>query len=110
MTSRSNLFGMPPAQHRTISAAADARIRAYKPPAQAETWPNAPGLLPTLPGHAHGIVDREPWLIQCDGCGLREAVTTVALTTIRFAGYANTDDTRRLCADCRTRAGWEEKL
>lgn len=67
-------------------------------------------LLPTLPGHVHGIVGRDPWQIQCDGCGAIETPAPLVLMRTTFQdGAARVragDDSRRLCPDCQKAAGW----
>jgi len=105
MTSRSNLFGLPPAQQRARAANADRRIRDYQTPAEPTVWP-APNLLPTLPGYVHGIVATDPLTIQCDGCGGLETPPIAVLTQTWFNPVSS--DERRLCPDCRDRAGWPD--
>lgn len=65
----------------------------------------AEGLLPTLPGHVHGIVDASPWRIQCDACGAIEQPPTLVLMRTRFVTTA--PDPRRLCESCREAAGYD---
>ena len=71
-------------------------------PARVITY--APGLLPTLEGYLHGIIGRDPWRIQCDGCGAIEEPRPLVLMTTRF--LPGSDDPRRLCLDCQKEARW----
>lgn len=105
MTSRANLFGLPPAQQRARAAAAEKRLRDYQPPPEPTTWPS-PELLPTLPGYVRGVVATDPLTIQCDGCGGLEKPPLAVLTRTWF-NPASSDD-RRLCPECRGRAGWPD--
>lgn len=66
-------------------------------------------LLPTLPGYVHGIVGRDPWRIQCDGCGAIETPEPLVLMRTEFAPALvrfRTGDARRLCPPCQESAGW----
>lgn len=60
-------------------------------------------LLPDLPGCAHGIKGRDPWVVQCDGCGLtithdgREPKPTF-FQRIHFDRHDQY--TQRLCQSC----------
>lgn len=73
------------------------------------TEPNAPALLPDLPGYVHGIVNLKPPTVQCDGCGdtyTRESLALAVLTSgIVFNPRAD-DDSRRMCVMCWRDAGW----
>lgn len=72
----------------------------------AAIW-DSPELLPTLPGFVHGVVGRDPWRLQCDGCGAIETPDALILMDTKFAPRRNRDtDKRRLCGSCQTRAGW----
>ena len=65
-------------------------------------------LRPDLPGVVHGIVGRDPWVVQCDGCGLVQTHgwLTVAGQNICF----DPEDTgRRLCPGCRAAERWTER-
>lgn len=65
---------------------------------------------PTLPGYVHGIVGRDPWQIQCDGCGAIETPDPLVLMKTKFqsrqAAARVGADKRRLCPDCQEKAGW----
>lgn len=62
-----------------------------------------PTLLPTLPGMVHGIVGRDPWVVQCDGCGGTETSEHLILA-VHYAEFNprlyGKGDRRRLCDDC----------
>lgn len=76
------------------------------------TWESPTNLLPDLPGKVHGIVSLDPPTIQCDGCGITRSRDTLAgavlFSGIRFDGGFRAHDSRRLCEDCRDRAGWRK--
>lgn len=99
-------LGLMPSNVRAkLAAAADKRIANYQPELTINVW-EGPEVHPTLPGHVHGIIDHDPWEVQCDGCGLIETVVTLAISTIRFHRDQG-KDSRRLCVSCRERAGWQ---
>ncbi len=65
-----------------------------------------PGLLrPDLPGLVHGVVGRDPWEIQCDGCGRVDTCNPV-ISDIRFHAHRFGDE-RRMCKPCWIADGWE---
>lgn len=94
---------MPPATRRKLADLADKRIGNHEVH-DVERWPNAE-LAPTLAGLVHGLVGRNPWVIQCDGCGRTEARVVLILCNTRFHINPETDS-RRLCPDCQQRARW----
>ncbi len=77
----------------------------------------AEGLLPTVQGFVHGLVQVDPvFIVQCDGCG-RVAVGDTdprgkrTTLVILFCGITFGDtarDPRRMCARCRVDAGWKD--
>lgn len=65
-------------------------------------------LKPDLPGLVHGIVSLDPVQVQCDGCGHIHEGERIGRTVIESGiifGGPESDD-RRLCLDCRLKAGW----
>lgn len=87
------------------------------PPAPAPDIAYAPGLLSTVPGFVHGLIQVDPvFVVQCDACG-RVAVGETdprgerTTLVILFCGiiFAHTaQDRRRMCARCRVEAGWQD--
>ena len=73
-------------------------------------WEPPDTLLPTLDGMVRGVVGRDPWRLQCDGCGaIEEPVPLITMRT-KFAPRLNRDtDKRRLCEPCSVRAGWKRE-
>lgn len=71
-----------------------------------------PAMLPDATGLVHGIKGTDPWVIQCDGCGLthtkedREPLVLL-LSRIIFNPRVYQDDPRRMCVDCWRHEGWE---
>lgn len=67
--------------------------------------------LPDLPGKVHGIKSLDPPTIQCDGC-LVTATGSKFTHLVQFCGILfhksqTLHPNRRLCAECRTREGWD---
>ena len=59
----------------------------------------------------HGIISVDPPIIECDGCGYRYTTTrglafAVLLSGIEFNPAIRRTDARRLCRECRIKAGW----
>lgn len=66
------------------------------------TQPELPILRPTVPGMARGIVDLDPFTLQCGECGATvtgaRPATTVILSGFHF--HACEDGGPRRCRDC----------
>lgn len=87
------------------------------PEREPEVISYADGLLPDVPGLAHGIVQAEPcWIVQCDGCA-RVAVgesdrygrrLNLVILSSGICFDVARRDPRRLCARCRVDAGWQD--
>ena len=63
-------------------------------------------LLPDLPGCTHGVVGRDPWVIQCDGCGLTiryDGREHKAIFFRRITFYPKVPG-RRMCEPCWQKA------
>lgn len=85
---------------------------------QTDTLPNIDQLVatanlkPDVPGRIHGIVNLDPVQVQCDGCGRIDEGKHFGLTILQSsivfcpAEYAKGDE-RRMCVDCRAKAGWK---
>lgn len=68
-----------------------------------------PDLLPDIPGLVHGIKGCDPYVIQCDDCGLvltKGDREPLVIFLYRICFNPRDDDDRRLCADCWREAGW----
>lgn len=65
-------------------------------------------LLATLPGHAEGIIARDPWRIQCQECGLisqdKSALIAIRRHGLIFHTWPDGTSTR-LCRTCRLERG-----
>lgn len=72
-----------------------------------------PVMLPDSPGYVHGIKNTDPWVIQCDGCGLthtkedREPLVTF-LGRIIF-NLQHDGGESRMCPDCWKHHGWIDR-
>lgn len=74
-----------------------------------------PGVvLPTLPGLVHGIVNDEPYEVQCDECLVvrggnapKHEALQIMFSGILFNPRRWPKDSRRLCPECRA-IHWKE--
>ena len=58
---------------------------------------------------AHGIISANPPTIECDGCGYTFTTNGSLSWAVRFSGIEfnpSGGDERRLCYECRIKAGW----
>lgn len=57
-----------------------------------------------------GIISVDPPIIECDGCGYTYTTTRGLAFAVLFSGIefnpAIRGDDRRLCRECRIKAGW----
>lgn len=97
------------AHRRQVAKRRDAQLKADIEASKHLTEPApsvisyAEGLLPDLPGMAHGIVSANPPGVQCDRCGLIHTHINLALavqTGPSFNTRIYARDPRRLCAEC----------